>query len=341
MKILELLKNIDFKNESIGEDAVADMYYKFRLISLDKPIVITFPPNRNIINNDPTVPPFNFDFLCRYDVNILCFGVLGDHADNYFMHPEFSEFIEKLGVALKPFYMRVGYANSKGGFGIGAYAEALNLDQAILFHPVSTKKLDLVPWDTRPTTKAASHLNWSGKYCDVNMGSCKGYIIYDPNNEIDVKHATRFRNLKHIKINGFGHGSGYYFLARNSDVIKEMIRDFLNTQKLNMFNVRNKTKLLRFTSNYYDVLLNKKPNHPVLIKNQKRLKVLLNSPMVRSVNNINIAEVNSIRDAAIALENIDLHKAMSLMKIVYRIRPNGPLIKRKMMEYQKKLKMKG
>ena len=146
--------------------------------------------------------------------------------------------------------------------------------------------------------------------------------------------------MQHVKINGFGHGSGYYFLARNSDVIKEMIKDFLSTQKINMFNVRNKTKLLRFTSSYYDVLLDKKPNNLVLIKNQKRLKVFLNSPMVKSANNIDISETDSIRDAAIALENIDLHKAMSLMKIVYRIRPNGPLIKRKIAEYQKKLKAK-
>lgn len=339
MKILELLKTLNLDSEYVGEDVVADMYYKYRIVSLDKPIVITFPPNRNNINNDPNVSPFNFDFLCRYDVNILCFGVLGPHADNYFMHPDFSLFIEKLGVALKPFKMRLGYANSKGGFGIGAYAEALNLDHAILFHPVSTKKSNLVPWDTRPTTKAAAHIDWSSKYSDVNIGNCKGYIIYDPDNEIDVKHAVRFHGLKHIKINGFGHGSGYYFLARNSDVIKDMIKDFLYTQEINMLNVRNKSKLLRFTSTYYDVLLSKKPNNPILIKNQKKLKVFFNSPLIKSPNTISTSEFEDIRDAAIALEDVDIQKAMNLMKIAFRIRPTGPLIKRKMAEYQKKLKV--
>ncbi|WP_298942602.1 hypothetical protein [uncultured Psychromonas sp.] len=340
MKIIEVLKDIDFQAEHNGYDSIADMHYKYRITSLDKPIVITFPPNRNDINTDPTISPFNFDFLCKYDVNIICFGVLGAHSDNYFMHPEFSQFIEKLGVALKPFKARLGYANSKGGFGIGAYAEALRLDYAILFHPISTKKLDLVPWDNRPTTKEAQHLDWTKKYNDISLGNCKGYIIYDPENKIDVMHANRFKNFKHVKINGFGHGTGYYFLAMNSNIIKEILSDFLYTQEINIQNLRQKTKLLRLTSAYYKPLIKKKPNNKILLKSEKKLSILLNSPLIQKTmtsKNLNKDEVDNIRDAALALEYIDLNKAMSLMKIALKLRPGGIFIKNKIMFYQKKL----
>ena len=338
MDILELLDNLELNKENFGGGVVADMYYKYRVSDFNKPIIITFPPNREKVINDPELSPFNFDFLCRYDVNILCFGVLGAHSENYFMHPDFSDFIEKLGVALTPFTTRLGYANSKGGFGIGAYANALQLDHAILFHPVSTKKIDLVPWDNRPTTKHAQHLDWSSKYNDVDLGKCKGYVVYDPENKIDVMHANRFNNLKHIKIHGFGHGTGYYFLATNSDVIKEMLNDFLYKQKIDMLKVRKKTKLLRFTSAYFTKLLDRKPNNKVLLKNQKRLNTFIHSPLMQTPNTISKKEVDAIRDAAIALESIDIEKSMSLMKVVFRIRPDGPLIKRKMIEYKKKLK---
>jgi len=48
-------------------------------------------------------------------------------------------------------------------------------------------------------------------------------------------------------------------------------------------------------------------------------------------------EINLYRDAALLLENIDIHKAYELMQLAQNKRPNGPLINRKMEDYKKRL----
>ncbi len=49
-------------------------------------------------------------------------------------------------------------------------------------------------------------------------------------------------------------------------------------------------------------------------------------------------DINLIRDAALALENSDIEKALDLMRLVNQLRPKGPLVKKKIAEYKKKLK---
>lgn len=53
-----------------------------------------------------------------------------------------------------------------------------------------------------------------------------------------------------------------------------------------------------------------------------------------SVKSVSDVEINSIRDAAIALEKVDMNQARKLMNIAYRLRPDGPLIKSKVDEYK-------
>lgn len=48
-------------------------------------------------------------------------------------------------------------------------------------------------------------------------------------------------------------------------------------------------------------------------------------------------DVNAIRDAAVLLEGTNLELSMKLMKSAHLLRPNGPLIKSKLEEYQYKL----
>lgn len=344
MKIINLLAEEERINTCLeGEDVVANMYYRYRLIDFNKPIVITFPPNRESVVTDPSILPFNFKFLCGFDVNVICFGVLGAHSDNYFIDPTFSSFVERLGDALRKFKLRLGYSNSKGGFGIGAYGRVLGLDYALLFHPVSTKSKKLAPWDTRLTTHDAERLDWSTKYNDVDLGGCKGYIVYDPSNTIDVKHAERFKGLEHIKVNGLGHGNGYYFLAKSSKIISEAIRDFLYFQKIDVPRFKKDTKFLRFSASYYDSMLRRRNANPTLLLGKKRLESVLNSPLNKKLINsssLSSSEVNSIRDAALALESVDLDKALSLMEIAFKIRPDGPLIQRKIKMYREAVKNK-
>jgi len=226
MKIINVLKNLQPNTEYIGEDSVADMYYKYKITNLNKPIIIQFPPHGVQETNDNKTTPYGLEFLCKYDINIICFGILGDPNLNYFINPNFSIFIEDLGKLLTQFKLRLGYSNSKGGFGIGTYAKALNLDSVLLFFPISAIKKELVPWDTRKIIQNVKDLYLDSPYDDVNLGECKGYVLYNPLDEIDVKHANRFKGLKHIKIYGFIHGTGFNFLARHSDLLKDIAQDF-------------------------------------------------------------------------------------------------------------------
>jgi len=337
MRIIKILESLEGNKEYTGEDVIADMYYQFRITNLDKPIVISFPvaDSKKIYN--PKVPIPTFNFISKYDVNVISFGMIGSKKDNYFITPKFSDFIEELGELLKKFKIRLGYSNSQGGFGIGTYAKALNLDFVLLYYPVSTKKIDLVPWDTRLSTKNVKHLHWLPPYNDVNLGDAKGYIIYDPLDDIDANHAKRFKGLKHIKVNGLVHGGGYNFLVKNSDVIQDVARDFFYKQELDLPNFRLKVKKLRLSRTYYEGLLRKKPKNTILLKNQKKLLNNLDNILNKPSDSIIPDEVNLIRDSAIALEAIDLKKSLALMKLAHKLRPKGPVIMNKITEYKKKL----
>lgn len=336
MNIFDTLNKKELDQVETGYGAIADMHYKYRISNFDKPIIITFPPNREKTNNDPSIDPFNYNFLLRYDVNILCFGVLGSHKDNYFINSEFSRFIEQLGKKLDVFKLRLGYANSKGGFGIGAYAEALNLDYAILFHPVSTKNIKLVPWDNKITTKESQHLDWSSPYGDVNMGRCKTYIIYDPLDKVDTNHAKRFPNSSHIKLYGYGHSQGYYFLAKHSNVIKDLIFDFINTQSIDIKKLRKNSKLLRVMSFYFEQLLKVKPNNKILLNKKNRLEKIVE--FKKRDNEDNNKNVDFLRNLSLKLEKTDPESSLKLMLMAKELRPNGPLINKKIKEYRERNK---
>lgn len=335
MNILDILNKEELNQVETGYGAVADMHYKYKIFDFNKPIIITFPHNIDKINNDPSIDPYSYKFLLRYDINVLSFGVLGSHKENYFINPEFAKFIEQLGEKLSNFKLRLGYANSKGGFGIGAYAEALNLDYALLFHPVSTKNIELVPWDDKSTTKESQHLDWSGPYGDVNMGKCKSYIIYDPLEKIDVNHAKRFPNSSHIKLYGSGHSQGYSFLAKHSNVIKDLLFDFIHTQTVDIKKLRNNAKLIRVMSFYFEQLLKAKPNNKMLLKEKNRLDKIVE--FKKRDGKINEKNVNFLRDLSVKLEKTDLESSLKLMLMAKELRPHGPFINKKIKEYKERL----
>lgn len=337
MEIIKVLKNVKENTEYCGEDVIADMYYQFRVIDLDKPIVISFPTATREEIFDPKTPIPSFDFLSKYDVNVLSFGVIGKMDDNYFTNPDFSSFIECLGKLLGQFKLRLGFSNSKGGFGIGTYAEALRLDSVLLFFPVSTKQEDLVPWDSRKSTVDANQITWSPPYNKVNLGRCKGYVVYDPTDKIDAKHASNFKGLVHIKINGLVHGAGYSFLVHNSDLIQNMAYDFFKRQELDIKTIREKSKVLRLSKKYFERLVNKKPQNKTLLANQKRLINILDSPLNAQKNTITNKEINLIRNSAIALEGKDMTKSLYLMELAHKLRPEGKFIIKKISDYKRKL----
>jgi len=74
---------------------------------------------------------------------------------------------------------------------------------------------------------------------------------------------------------------------------------------------------------------------------QDELTLLLETIAVCSHQSsiISNADINDIRDCALALESVDINKASLLMSIALRFRPNGKLIKQKLASYRKLLKL--
>ncbi|MFW8629525.1 hypothetical protein [Vibrio natriegens] len=336
-------------NEEIGILKFSDTYLKYRIVSTSKPLVIAFPPlghsnELESINIDSN--PWAFEFLCRYDVNIISFGYIGEH--NYFKSDDFVNFLEMLSPLLDVFPCRLGYGFSRGGFGVGAYANLLKLDKILLVHPISTKNKELVPWDTRWTTREASVINWNTKYSDVSLPKkCRVWIFYDPLNEIDTLHAKRFVSdyVKYIKIWGLGHATGLNFLIPNSNLWHHLIRNFIFDDDLNNRTVLKFKRYLRVSPKYYELMLNRvnsKLRREVLVKANKK---------VRKIADINVGNahdgvvsdklspkvVDIIRDLALTYESSNLDVAYELMKLAHHHRPTGPFILKKMNEYKNKL----
>jgi hypothetical protein len=66
-------------------------------------------------------------------------------------------------------------------------------------------------------------------------------------------------------------------------------------------------------------------------------KIQLNIDTVEFEDIKDSHDIDFLRDEAIRLENIDLEKALRLMELAHRARPDGPHIKNKLMEYRARL----
>ena len=99
---------------------------------------------------------------------------------------------------------------SMGGYAACAFSSLVPGSQVLAFSPQSTLDKKLVPWEQRfPSGRAAS---WEGPYADAASevtNASKVYLVYDPLEASDLKHAQRFTspNVVHLKTRNTGSNS--------------------------------------------------------------------------------------------------------------------------------------
>jgi hypothetical protein len=217
-----------------GYSLLDNVFVKYQLVDLTKPLLFTFSPSGTDVQEQelhPNFVPWGFQFAQQQGANIIAFQHLG--VINWFRSPTLIDFLEQLSLLLTPFTCRLGHGLSRGGFAIGAFARLLKLDHVLLFYPVSTKNKTLVPWDDRSSTEIAQRFDWESHYHDRNLADAQGYIVYDPTDEIDRLHATRYPELTHLTVVGMGHGVHTNDLNK-LDFYNQVAKQFIEHQKIDI-----------------------------------------------------------------------------------------------------------
>ncbi len=217
-----------------GHDLLDDVFVKYELVDLNKPLLFTFSPSGTDIRVQDlhsNFLPWGYLLAKQQSVNIIAFQHLG--KSNWFRSRNLVFFLEQLADLLEPFQCRLGYGQSRGGFAIGAFAKLLRLNHILLFYPVSTKNKTLVPWDDRPSTELAQQFCWETSYHDRDLGDAKGYVIYDPTNCIDRLHAERYPELTHLPVVGMGHGTQSN-QPNKLEFFNSVAKEFIRHQQIDM-----------------------------------------------------------------------------------------------------------
>lgn len=238
-----------------GSDLLDDVFVKYELVDLNKPLLFTFSPSGTDVQEqdlNPSFAPWGYHLGQQQNVNVIAFQHLG--KSNWFRSRNLVFFLEQLSELLEPFKCRLGYGQSRGGFAIGAYSNLLNLDHVLLFYPVSTKNKTLAPWDDRPSTALAQELNWESGYHDRDIGEAHGYIIYDPTNCIDRLHAERYTELTHLRIVGMGHGTQFSQLNK-LEFFDSVAKEFIRYQQIDIAQFNEQAKSLFLKEEFSQTLL--------------------------------------------------------------------------------------
>ena len=314
-----------------GGDLLDDVFVKYEFVDLDKPLLFTFSPaGTNIKEHDLHVDfaPWGYHLARNQQVNIIAFQHLGQ--SNWFRSRNLLFFLEQLSTLLKPFHYRLGYGLSRGGFAIGAFANLLQLDQVLLFHPVSTKNRQIAPWDTRSSSELAQQYDWQGDYHDLDLGKAKGYIIYDPTNQIDRLHAKRYPELAHLRVFGMGHGTHATYLNKFG-FYKQVAVDFIRCQKIDIAQFRQQTRTLRFKEDYYQRLnkANTCSAHRLRLLS-KAHKIVLDEKKAHVQEHQAQIDVQPLIDIALKHQNKYPQDAIQLLEMAQQLVPDDPLVEHKL-----------
>ncbi|WP_413700756.1 cytosolic protein [Psychromonas sp. KJ10-10] len=314
-----------------GSDLLDDVFVKYEFVDINKPLLFTFSPaGTNLQEQDlhDDFAPWGYRLAQKQKVNIVSFQHLG--ISNWFRDRNLIFFLEQLSTLLEPFTCRLGYGLSRGGFAIGAFANLLQLDKVLLFHPVSTKNRQLAPWDNRSSTEIAQKFDWLGDYHDLDLGKAQGYIIYDPTNSIDRQHAKRYPELTHLRVFGMGHGTHATYLNKFG-FYKQVAIDFIQHQQIDIVQFRQQTKTLRFKEDYYKRLNKANSN------SQHRLKLLSTAHNILSgekeahvQEHQDQIDVQPLIDIALKHQEEHPQDAIKLLKMAQKLSPDDPLIESKL-----------
>lgn len=359
---------------SIGHKVIDNIYMKYDFIDNKLPLVITFGSLGTSVSfedaEEGTVEPWGYKYIRSKGVNVLSFACVD--KPNWYRSLLFTEYLSKLSPKLKCFPARLGYGASMGAYGISAFSNLLNIDRVLLLNPISTLNSNVVPEEHR-FVDASNRFDWNGKYSDGAAMKATGYIVYDPLYKIDALHANRYNSLIPLRFPGVGHQMPKHLKAINllnktvTSFLKNKLSEnefffqlrlrrtyphyfnwLLSGQNSHLTSVR--TKVVRsYQKKYF-------PEDAFLEKYKKEIKILkelvvvfefIDNKLSELFNDIlgNVIEEKSIsslfknveliRDSAIKYELENINLAYQLMKLAHLIRPNGPLIVKKLEEYRK------
>ncbi|WP_299426582.1 glycosyltransferase 61 family protein [uncultured Shimia sp.] len=120
---------------------------------------------------------------------------------------------------------------SMGGYAACAFSSLAQGTRVLAFSPQSTLDKTLVPWEERfPSGRAAS---WEGPYADAAAeveSACQVYLVYDPLEASDLRHAQRFTssNVVHLRARYTGR-NGVLRLVQ-ADMFGTMMREIAQNQ---------------------------------------------------------------------------------------------------------------
>jgi hypothetical protein len=206
------------------------------------------------------------------------------------------------------------------------------LDKVLLFYPVSTKNKAVVPWDTRSSTDIAQQFDWESDYHDLDLGSAKGYIIYDPTNKIDRLHAKRYATLTHLRVFGMGHGTHATYLNKFG-FYKQVAVDFIRHQHIDIAQFRHQTKTLRFKEDYYNSLNKANANSPHRLGLLSTAhNVVIEEKQAHVKEHQTTIDIQPLIDIAIKHQQENPEDAVQLLEIAQQITPDDPLIEYKLQQ---------
>lgn len=316
-----------------GEDLLDDIFVKYQFVDLNKPLLFTFSPagtNLQEQDLDSNFSPWGYRLAQKQGVNIIAFQHLG--KSNWFRSRNLIFFLEQLSTLLSPFQSRLGYGLSRGGFAVGAFANLLKLNQVLLFYPVSTKNQQIVPWDNRSSTQLAQQYDWQGDYHDLDLGDAKGYIIYDPTNQIDRLHAKRYAQLTHLRVFGMGHGTHANYLNQFG-FYKQVAVDFIQNQHIDIAQFRHQTRALRFKEDYYQCLnkANANSRHRLGLLSTAH-HVLMAEKKAHIKEHQTSIDIQPLLDIAVKHQDENPQDAVQLLELAQQIVPGDPMVEYKLQQ---------
>nr|WP_321981764.1 hypothetical protein [uncultured Cohaesibacter sp.] len=297
--------------------------------SADRPLILSFA-NRSKIASTIDDELWSYSFLRKIGCNFIIFSCVKEIT--WFQSNLLQEYMKKLGCMLiERFDVRLGYGESMGAFALLAYSSLFKLHRSLLFAPITTLNSDLVPFEKR--WRKEEYLFLNGRYCDVDLNSkTVNYVFYDPLLSSDAKHVARIPNKVQFKMPGSGHG-GKVKRLKELEIFDFVFGGFILGYISGEIFCK-KIRMRREMKDYYKNLLKRRHHRVTKIREEIILEYQKKFAVENTIK-FNASDAMLIRDCAVALEKNNVILAESLMEIAFRIRPDGPFIKRKLSEYRR------
>lgn len=326
---------------------VDNCYMKYYLYDTDKPLVFTFAnANRTdpscVIspgNIDRSISPWGYEFMKSLGVNIVSLASI--NYPSWYRSPELEKFMYFVGENTNEFAYKVSYGDSMGAFGASVFSNELKINMSLLLYPISTLNIELAPFVKKYEFARASY-DWTRGLYDGAISKCNGVIIYDPLCKSDRLHQKRYgANYERIRCTGLGHGCAG--ILNKNKLLKPLILDILDN-RLDINRHRFNFKSVIRTLPAFYVALDKAAR-----KRRKRryanssilniIRELLEDKKIEEAIEISLQNnkpnehADVFRDFAIKSECYDLQLSYVAMSFAKEIRPDGPIIRKKLEKY--------